>query len=185
MTMSEAPPFEELAKGGEQLLDIVEVQAGGGLVENVKHAGIGGVHQMRGELEALGFAAGKRGGGLAEAQIAEADFVEDLELGSDLGDAGEKVQGLAHGEAAELRECFCRGSALRGRALLKRVPRHSSQMSSTSARNCISTVTVPSPWQASQRPPGILKEKWPARKSAALGFGSGGEGSRMQSKAFM
>jgi hypothetical protein len=31
---------------------------------------------------------------------------------------------------------------------------HSSQTSSTSAKNCISTVSVPSPWQTSQRPPG-------------------------------
>jgi len=31
--------------------------------------------------------------------------------------------------------------------------------------NCISTVTVPSPWQVSQRPPGTLKEKCPAGKT--------------------
>src|SRR5687768_18398794 len=42
----------------------------------------------------------------------------------------------------------------------KRVPRQCSHVSSTSARNCISTVTVPLPWQVSQRPPGTLKEKW-------------------------
>ena len=44
-----------------------------------------------------------------------------------------------------------------------------------SARNCISTVTVPSPSQTSQRPPGTLKEKLPAVKPAALGVGLGGE----------
>ena len=59
--------------------------------------------------------------------------------------------------------------------LLKRVPLHSSHTSSTSARNCISTVTVPSPWQVSQRPPGMLKEKWPARVSALFGLAGGGE----------
>ncbi len=59
--------------------------------------------------------------------------------------------------------------------LLKRVPRHSSQSSSTSARNCISTVTVPSPWQVSQRPPGMLKEKWPGREAAPLGLRRAGE----------
>ena len=88
MTTMRRAAFEELAEGRQQLLDIVEMQAGGGLVENVEHAGIGGVNQVRGEFQALRFAAGKRGGGLAQAQIAEADFVENLELGSDLGHAG-------------------------------------------------------------------------------------------------
>ena len=39
------------------------------------------------------------------------------------------------------------------------MPLQSSQMSSTSARNCISTVTVPSPSHVSQRPPAVLKLK--------------------------
>src|SRR6185437_2557253 len=46
--------------------------------------------------------------------------------------------------------------------LLYRVPLHSSHISSTSARNLISTVTVPSPWHASHLPPGMLNEKCPA-----------------------
>ena len=41
--------------------------------------------EVRGELDALGFAAGERGGGLAEADVAEADFVEDVELVDDFG----------------------------------------------------------------------------------------------------
>src|SRR5579883_2494410 len=51
--------FEEFAEGSEQLLNIVEMQAGGGLVQDVENAGIGGMNEVRGELEALGFAAGK------------------------------------------------------------------------------------------------------------------------------
>src|SRR2546422_486042 len=43
---------------------------------------------------------------------------------------------------------------------LNRLPSHWSQGTKTSARNCISTRTSPSPWQASHRPPGTLKEKW-------------------------
>jgi hypothetical protein len=41
--------------------------------------------EVRGEFDALGFAAGERGGGLAEADVAEADLVEDVELVDDLG----------------------------------------------------------------------------------------------------
>ena len=44
-----------------------------------------------------------------------------------------------------------------------------------SARNCISTVTVPSPSQVSQRPPGTLKEKCAGAEAAAFGVGLGGE----------
>ena len=70
--------IEELAEGSEQLLDVVEVQTCGGLVKNVEHAGILRVRQVSGELEALGLAAGKRRGGLAEAQITQADFLQDF-----------------------------------------------------------------------------------------------------------
>ena len=44
-----------------------------------------------------------------------------------------------------------------------------------SARNCISTVTVPSPSQTSQRPPGTLKEKAAGGEVLALGIGLRGE----------
>ena len=50
--------------------------------------------EVGGELDALGFAAGERGGGLAEADVAEADLVEDVELVDDLGVAGEVARGL-------------------------------------------------------------------------------------------
>ena len=107
--------FEEFAKGGEQFCDVVEMEAGGGLVENIEDALIFGAREMRGEFQPLGFAAGKRGGGLAEAEIAEADFVQDAQLGDDFGNAGEKGESFARGELQELRGHFCRDSARRGR----------------------------------------------------------------------
>src|ERR1700730_19375222 len=58
--------LEEFAKRGEELGNVIEVQAGGRLVENVENAAIVGVREVRGELGALAFAAGERGGGLAE-----------------------------------------------------------------------------------------------------------------------
>ena len=95
-----AAAFDELAEGGEELGDVVEVEAGGGLVEDVEGAAAAlwprcrsalrvvmraGGGEVRGELDALGFAAGERGGGLAEADVAEADLVEHVELVDDLG----------------------------------------------------------------------------------------------------
>ena len=44
---------------------------------------------MRSELDALGFAAGERGGGLAEADVSQSHFVEDVELVDNFGEAGE------------------------------------------------------------------------------------------------
>ena len=52
---------------------------------------------MGGELDALGFAAGEGGGGLAEADIAEADFVEDVELVDDARVSGEVGEGFLDG----------------------------------------------------------------------------------------
>ncbi len=47
------------------------------------------------------------------------------------------------------------------------MPSHWSHGTNTSARNCISTRTSPSPWHASQRPPGTLNEKWLAVRPRA------------------
>jgi len=126
MTSSDPPPSMSLAEGGEELLHVVEVEAGGGFVEDVEstrtrargdlrgggRAGlieeIGGVAasaygvsaggcQVAGELDALGLAAGESGGGLAEADVAQADLVENGELVDDAGDSGEVGEGLLDG----------------------------------------------------------------------------------------
>ena len=106
--------FEKFAESGEKFGDVVEVQAGGGLVENVEDALIFCASKVRGELQALGFAAGKRRGGLAEAQIAQADFVQHAELGNDLGMSTKKAS-ASRTVMPERREHSFRDSALRGR----------------------------------------------------------------------
>jgi hypothetical protein len=57
---------------------------------------------VRGELDALGFAAGERGGGLAEADVAEADLVEDVELVDDLRDGRRSRQGFLDGHVEDV-----------------------------------------------------------------------------------
>src|SRR4029077_10060372 len=91
--------IQEFAKGRQELLNVVEMQSRGGLVENVKNAGIGGVNEMSGELQPLGFASGKRGGRLPQAQISQAYLIENLEFGNHARHAGEEMQGFAHGQA--------------------------------------------------------------------------------------
>ncbi len=102
-----ATAVKELAEGCEELGDVIEVEAGGGLVEDVEDTaglggpggGVGGTYlgEMGGELDALGFSAGQRGGGLAEAEIAEADFVEDGELLKQAGLANKEAERLLDG----------------------------------------------------------------------------------------
>ncbi len=66
---------------------------GGGVVVRAAGDAAGG-GEMRGEFDALGFAAGERGGGLAETDVAEADLVEDVELVDDFGGGRRSRRGL-------------------------------------------------------------------------------------------
>src|SRR6202042_578234 len=62
--------------------------------------------QMRGEFEALGFASRKGCGRLAQAEEAEADFVEDGRFGDYLGDVYEKGERFADGELQDFVHVF-------------------------------------------------------------------------------
>src|SRR6266852_1772821 len=85
------------------------MQAGGGLVEDVEGAAGLGLGKRAGELDALGFAAGERGGGLAELDVAEADFDEGGKFLLNLrnfveqlqGFGGRKIQDVGNGVAFE------------------------------------------------------------------------------------
>src|SRR5260221_10058662 len=68
----------KLLEGAEEAIVVAGVQADGRLVENVKYAAEART-DLRGEADALGFAAGERGGRTVEAEIAgaygEGEFV--------------------------------------------------------------------------------------------------------------
>src|SRR5690606_5520598 len=78
----------------QQPPDVLEVQAGGRLVEDVDGAPGLAPLQLGGELDALGLAAGQGGGGLAEPDVAEADVVERLEVTLDRRDGVEELERL-------------------------------------------------------------------------------------------
>ena len=71
-----------IAQIGEPVQDlhqfayIVKVKTGGGLVEQVESASGLALGKLPRQFHALGFAAGERGGGLAEMHVAETDVVE-------------------------------------------------------------------------------------------------------------
>ena len=88
----------EAVQDFEQLAHIVEVQAGGGLVEQIEGAAGLALGEFAGQLHALGLAAGERGGALAEVDVAEADIDERLQLLADLGHVGEHGERVFDGE---------------------------------------------------------------------------------------
>src|SRR5579872_2652755 len=82
----------------EQFCNVVEMQAGGGLVEDIQRSFAGRLREVRGELDTLGFASRKGGGGLAQAQVPQADVIQNLELLHQPGSRSEKRNGFLHGE---------------------------------------------------------------------------------------
>src|SRR6202035_706061 len=67
------PAVHQAAQHAEQLADVLEVQAGGGLVQHVDGPAGGPALQFGRELDPLGFPAGQGGRGLAEADVTQAD----------------------------------------------------------------------------------------------------------------
>ena len=76
ITTTVLPLLDQLVQHFEQLGDVVEMQAGGRLVENVERAAGGALRQLLGELDALRLAAGQRGRLLADMDVVEADAVQ-------------------------------------------------------------------------------------------------------------
>ena len=62
----------------QQLAVIAMMQADGRLVEHVEHAAQLRA-DLRGQADALAFAAGKRGGGAVERDVSQADGVEEFQ----------------------------------------------------------------------------------------------------------
>ena len=99
----------------QQFADVLEMQAGGGFVEDVEGAAGGAAGQFLGQLDALRFAAGQGGRLLPERDVAEADLLEDFEpvvdarLGAEVGDGfvHRHRQDLGDGFVAEFDlQCF-------------------------------------------------------------------------------
>ena len=86
----------------QQLAHVVEVQAGGGFVEQVERTPGLPLGQLAGQLHALRFAAGKRGRGLAQMDVAEADIDQRLQLGRGGGNVFEDRQRVGDGQVEQV-----------------------------------------------------------------------------------
>jgi hypothetical protein len=71
---------DQLVKHLEQLLGVLEVQAGGRFVEDVERAAGGALRQLLGELHPLRLAAGQGRRLLADVDVAEANALQGLHL---------------------------------------------------------------------------------------------------------
>ena len=80
----------------QQLPNVLEVQPGGGLVQNVEGVAGGTLLELRGQLDPLGLAAGERGGGLPQLDVSQADIGQRLEVPGDGGDVLEELEALVH-----------------------------------------------------------------------------------------
>ena len=89
---------DEVVEDAHEDVDVGGVEAGGGFVEDEKAALAG---EFEGKLEALAFAAGEGGEGLAEVEVAEADAFEEGELAADVA-VGEEVGGFAGGHVEDV-----------------------------------------------------------------------------------
>src|ERR1700722_13309856 len=92
----------EVVKDFEEFADVVEVEAGGGLVEEVEGAAGLAFGKLASKLHALRFAAGQRGSGLAEMDVAEAHVEQSLEFLVDGWDVFEDGDGVGDWEIEEV-----------------------------------------------------------------------------------
>ena len=79
----------------QQLGQIVEVQAGGRLIQQVERSAGVGPGKLGGQLDPLGLAAGERRGGLAEREVVEPHVAQHLQRAANLGDVLEQPHRLA------------------------------------------------------------------------------------------
>ena len=123
--------FEQLAQRAHELGDVVEVQAGGGLVEQEQRAllgqrllrlglGLGGLRQEARELEALRLAARQRRRGLAQLHVFKAHIDDGLQGADDLAVLGEQQGRLGHGELQHIGHVELARLQLAGRVALDR-----------------------------------------------------------------
>src|ERR1700733_954709 len=92
----------EVVKDFEEFADVVEVEAGGGLVEEVEGAAGLAFGKLASKLHALRFAAGQRGSGLAEMDVAEAHVDQSLEFLVDGWDVFEDGDGVGDWQIEEV-----------------------------------------------------------------------------------
>ena len=163
----------------DQALDVGTMQAGGGFVEEVE-GGVAAGAELARQFDALRFAAGERGAGLAEGEVAQAQIAEHPQGSGNLGKRPNSFAAssmvMARMSAMDLPDTVAARVSR-----LKREPPQDSQGTRTSGRKFIATLTWPWPLHSSQRPPLTLKEKRPGAKPRTRASGRAAKSFRISS----
>src|SRR5690554_2926068 len=104
----------------EELPGVLEVEARGGLVQDVDRLPGRAPAELGGELHALRLPARERGRRLADADVAEADVLHQLELARDRGDVLEELEPLVHRHVEHVGDRLAADLHLEGLAVVPR-----------------------------------------------------------------
>ena len=108
----------QAAQHPQQLAHVLEMQAGGGLIEDVARVPGGTFGQLGGQLHPLRLTAGQRGGGLAQPHITETHLDQGVEVTEDGGLVGEEFPGLLAGQIQHLRHRLAPEANVEGVAVI-------------------------------------------------------------------
>lgn len=88
----------QFKKNGKEMLNIHKVEAGGRFIQNKAGSSGGASGEFVSKFDPLGFAAGKGGGGLSKAKVAEADAGEHFKFFSNGRDIAKEGEALINGQ---------------------------------------------------------------------------------------
>lgn len=166
---------DQLVEQGEKLLNIGQVQAGGGFVEDVDSAGF---CHVGGKFDALALAAGEGGEGLAEGDVAQPHIDQALQ---DFGGGGQfGVFGAEEGEGIGSREGQNIADVLVTQAIFehageKRLPSQASQTAVDFSMKPSWVSITPVPLHSGQAPSELAEKRaglTPLALAKALRIGS-------------
>src|SRR5262249_35895386 len=94
--------IDERVEDVEELAHILEMKAGGGLVQNVERAPSGAARELFRKLDALRLSARERGSGLADMDVAQAHALQGRELVADRRHRAEELGAFVDGHVEHL-----------------------------------------------------------------------------------
>ena len=110
--------LHQLVQHLQQQINVGEMQAGGGLVQDVERATSVSARQLQGQFHALRLAATQGGGRLAQSDVTQAHFHQGLQLACQVGHRAKKRQGVFHRHVQYVRDVFALVLHLQGFAVV-------------------------------------------------------------------
>ena len=97
--------FDQPVQAGQQVDDVSQVQTGGRFIQDIQDvAAPPQLAEFARQFDALGLAAGKRGGGLSQGKVAQSQLIQRPDLLRDGGAFLEKRNPLLHGHVQHVRD---------------------------------------------------------------------------------